>query len=169
VTRLVAAPICTEGLRLDPLQEDDAAEMAGVLADPALHTYIGGEPDDVDRLRARYRRMLAGPRDPAESWLNWIVRDGTGSAIGTVQATVVERAGLMRATVAWVIGVPWQGRGHASAAAAAMVAWLRQQGVTRVTAHVHPEHRAWERVAERCGLAPTGRTVGGERVWERTA
>jgi RimJ/RimL family protein N-acetyltransferase len=149
---------------LTPLVPADADEMAGVLADPELYRFTGGEPPDVDALRARYARLAVGQSaDGTEDWFNWIVRDPDGAAVGTVQATVT--AGGDHAEIAWVIGVPWQGRGYATAAAQALVAWLRAGGVRRVVARVHPDHAASVAVARRAGLEPTDRTVDGEQEW----
>jgi len=67
--------------------------------------------------------------------------------------------------VAWVIGVPSQGRGYATEAAAALVAHLRALGVRTITAHVHPDHAASAAVAAAIGLLPTDETERGERVW----
>jgi RimJ/RimL family protein N-acetyltransferase len=154
--------IGTANLELVPLTEGDSAELAVVLGDEALHEFIGGSPASPDQLRTRFRTLAAGSGRPDEIWLNWIVRlRATGQAVGTVQATVTDAA-----AIAWVIGVPWQGRGIASEAAAALVAWLENGGATTVTACIHPRHRASERVAERAGLAPTDTEVDGERVWE---
>ena len=61
-------PISTARLDLLPLAVEHAQEMAAVLADPALHTFIGGEPASRAALRARYERLVAGSPDPAESW-----------------------------------------------------------------------------------------------------
>jgi RimJ/RimL family protein N-acetyltransferase len=81
-----------------------------------------------------------------------------------VQATVVDDG--RTADVAWVVGAPFQGRGYAVEAAAGMVAWLRERGVAEVRAHIHPEHAASARVAERIGLLPTGdRDDDGEQIW----
>ena len=107
-------------VRLEPLAVVHAEEMAGVLADPALYEFIGGEPPDAATLRERYARLVVGRSgDGLEEWLNWIVRDPDGAAAGTVQATVTE--GGSHAEVAWVIGVPWQGRGYATDAARTLV------------------------------------------------
>lgn len=161
--------IRTEHLELAPLREADAAEMAIALGDDRLHEFIGGSPAGPDQLRDRYRKLAAGSGKPDELWLNWIVRRRiTGVAVGTVQATVTGVGARRTASIAWVIGVPWQGRGLASEAAAALVAWLRGLGVAAITASVHPRHRASERVAERAGLTPTEREVDGERIWELT-
>ena len=47
-------------LTLDPLRAEDAAELAPLLADPALHAFIGGEPDTPAELRARFERQARG-------------------------------------------------------------------------------------------------------------
>ncbi|MDJ0383120.1 GNAT family N-acetyltransferase [Streptomyces sp. G-G2] len=172
---------------LVPLGVGHAAEMAGVLADPALHRFIGGEPAGPDALRARYARQSAGSPDPAVLWGNWVLLlRGEGRLVGAVQATV--EAGT--AEVAWVIGTPWQGRGLATEAARALVAALttgRPAGATTVraaahapvthapvahapvahtvVAHVHPDHHASAAVASACGLAPTSVVQDGEVRW----
>jgi RimJ/RimL family protein N-acetyltransferase len=153
----------TGRLVLTPLVESDAPGMVGVLSDPALYGYTGGEPPDLGTLQARYRAQVAGSPTPGERWYNWIVRlAATGAPVGFVQATV---AGP-EADVAWVVGVPWQRRGIAREAAAEMCGWLRTSGVTRFTAHIHPDHAASAKVASALGLHPTGRSdEDGEEVW----
>jgi RimJ/RimL family protein N-acetyltransferase len=148
---------------LTPLAVSDAAEMVGVLADPTLYAFTGGEAPDLETLTARYHRQVAGATTPGERWCNWIVRLGdSGTAIGYVQATITADA----TDVAWVVGVAWQGRGLAREAVGAMVAWLRAHGTMPIRAHIHPEHRASERVAEAIGLALTAEVdEDGERVW----
>jgi len=161
--------LVTPRLRLVPLRVDHAVEMAGVLADPALNAFIGGRPPSTDELRATYRRQVAGRSpDGAEGWHNWIVRTrDPDEAVGFVQATI--RDGGRLADVAWVVGVPWQGRGFATEAARAMVAWLEARGAVTVTAHVRPGHAASERIAERAGLAATDEVEDGETIWRRDA
>ena len=158
----------TPRLRLDPLREIDAESMTIVLADPALHAFTGAEPLGAAALRQRFARLTIGRSgDGTQLWHNWIVRIATdGTAVGTVQATVA--ADEPTAEVAWVIGVPWQGRGYATEAAQALVAWLESVGVTTITAHIHPDHEASAVVASRAGLSPTTELEDGERVWRRT-
>jgi RimJ/RimL family protein N-acetyltransferase len=141
--------------------------MAPLLDDEDLHAHIGGRPATLDELSARYRRQSAG-RSPGgeEGWLNWVVRHRvSGAAVGAVQATLRGRAGQLAADLAWVIATEHQGQGYAGEAAAAMAAWLREHGVNALTAHIHPEHRASIRVAERLGLVPAGIVVDGETRW----
>lgn len=138
----------------EPLRVEHAEEMAAVLADPALHHFIGGEPLSPDGLRARYERLVAGSGNPAVSWCNWVLRLRAGSClVGTVQATITADG---TAEIAWVIGTPWQRRGLASEAARGLVAWLEQGPVHTVVAHVHPAHRASATVAAAAGLTDRG-------------
>jgi RimJ/RimL family protein N-acetyltransferase len=162
--------ITTSRLILTRLTLADAEQMAGVLADQQLYEYIGGGPPDVSDLRDRYQRQAAGSGNPDEIWLNWIVRlRGTRQPVGTVQATLIRKVTVWSAWVAWVIGVPWQGLGYASEAAAALVSWLHGQGVAVVNAAIYPANQASQRVARSAGLALTSDEVDGEQVWRVTA
>ena len=165
---LLAEAIATGRLNLLPLQVGHAGEMAAVLSDPALHTFIGGAPDTPQDLRSRYRRMAAGSPDPAVTWLNWVIRLRDESCLtGTVQATVSTAGHGPVAEIAWVVGTPWQGRGIAAEAARGLVEWLRRQAVPTVVAHIHPGHRASAAVADAAGLTPTGERHDGEVRWRR--
>ena len=145
-------------IRLEPLRVADAAEMVQVLGAPELYSYIGGRPPTLGELTEQYRRQVVGRSvDGREEWLNWIVRVDD-AAVGYVQATVHEGA---RAVVAWVIGLAWQSRGYATAAATELVALLWARGVRRIEAYIVPGHVGSERVAQRAGLTPTGRLSEG--------
>jgi RimJ/RimL family protein N-acetyltransferase len=161
------ATIRSPRLEMTAVSVRDAGEMAGVLADPRLHEFTGGRPDSPAELRERYRRWVAGPGEGGTAWLNWIVRTRAGgAAVGTVQATLrTAPDGTRGADIAWVIGVPWQGRGYASEAASALVEWLQARGVRRISASIHPDHSASAAVARRAGLEPTGELHDGEVVW----
>jgi RimJ/RimL family protein N-acetyltransferase len=136
--------------------------MAVVLADADLYLYTGGFAPTVDQLEARYRVQAEGSPDPGQTWHNWIVRE-RGEAVGFVQATVEGDS----ADVAWVVGVPWQGRGVASEAAGAMCEWLGSVGVSFIRAHIHPDHLASQRVAVSLGMVSSGEMdADGEVVWE---
>lgn len=157
--------IRTTRLDLLPLQVSHAAEMAVVLSDPALHTFIGGSPSTAEALRQRYERLVAGSPDPAVSWCNWVLRETSESRlVGTVQATVTGPT----AEIAWVVGTPWQGRGYASEAARALVDHLSGRSLHTVIAHIHPDHLASAAVARAAGLAPTAEMQDGEVRWRRS-
>jgi RimJ/RimL family protein N-acetyltransferase len=86
------ATLVTRRLLLSPLRPADAGPMAIVLGDPRLHEFTGGSPASPAALADRYRRLAVGSPDPAETWLNWIVRlRATAEPVGTVQATVTRQ------------------------------------------------------------------------------
>lgn len=153
--------INTVRLTLTPLGVADAAEMAGVLSDPALYTFTGGMPPTLVQLEELYRHQSTGAPEGGEVWHNWILRlDGT--AIGYVQATVEGDS----AELAWVVGVPWQGSGYATEASEAVRDWLADRGAARFSAHIHSDHSASRAIARRLGLRPTGQLDDdGEVIW----
>jgi len=159
-----AEALTTRRLALEPLRPEHARELAPVLDDPALHTFTGGEPASEAELYARYVRQAEGRSpDGTQGWLNWVARDrATHAPVGTVQATMSDRRS---AELAWVMATSRQGEGLATEAAAAVMAWLRGQGVTRFAAHIHPDHGASAAVARHLGLAATDARRRGEVRW----
>jgi RimJ/RimL family protein N-acetyltransferase len=148
-----ADELTTERLALARLRVSEAREMQAVLAEPALYRFTGGSPPSLEELEQRYRAQIAGPHAPDVSWHNWIVRLRTeGSAVGFVQATVTGDT----AEVAWLMGLSWQRQRIAVEAAFAVCDWLSTQGVRRLTALIHPDHVASEKVARRLGMVATG-------------
>jgi RimJ/RimL family protein N-acetyltransferase len=160
--------IVTARLELRPLRVDDAPEMVEVLADESLYDFTGGEPPSLETLRRRYALQVKGlSPDGKQEWRNWVVRlrQPPRPAVGIVQATIVDDGAV--AEVAWVIGLPWQGRGFATEASAALVEWLETRGVGTAIAHVHPHHAASTAIARKIGLLPTDVIDDGERLWTR--
>ncbi|MET8953313.1 GNAT family N-acetyltransferase [Streptomyces sp. NPDC004393] len=169
MSTFTAHAMSTARLDLLPLLVEHAEEMATVLSDPALHTFIGGTPDTLEALRSRYQRMTAGSPDPTVSWLNWVIRVRDEACLtGTVQATITPSSHGPVAEIAWVVGPAWQGRGIATEAARGLVEWLSRQRVQTVIAHIHPEHQASAAVATAAGLTPTDEWHEGEVRWSRS-
>ena len=172
-SRTIETPaLQTKRLSIDPICPPDAASLAVALSDPGLYHFIGGEPPSVEALAGRIQRWLAGPARAGEAWHNWAIRLASdGTVIGHLQATVTGAAtgAGAAADIAWILAVRWQGRGYASEAAIQLVRWLGSMNVDDVTAHIHPDHVASARVAERAGLEPTDDVEDGERVWRRSA
>ena len=166
----LAADVLLRGDRvvLEPLRVDHASEMAVLVDDSQLHTFIGGTPPTEEELVERYRHQVSGwSRDRSQRWLNWVVRRrADDQAVGTVQATVTSLDGLLVAEVAWVVGTAYQGQGYAKEAASTMVQWLRSRGISRVVAHIHPDHHASHAVARALGLSRTGTWHDGEERWQ---
>ena len=142
--------------------------MVGVLADPALYVYTGGEPPGLEELQARYARQARGRSpDGSELWFNWIARTRESrTAVGYVQVTLTPAKGV--ADMAWVIGTEHQRRGYAREAAAAVVEWLASSlRVGRITAHIGDANLASQGVARGLGFTPSDDIEEDERVWFR--
>ena len=142
--------------------------MVEVLADPSLYEYTGAEIPSLQLLEHRYAVQAVGHSDDGlQWWLNWVVSNrDSGKPVGFVQATVEDDGSSLVADIAWMISPKWQGQGIASEAAQAMVAWLRLNGVHRLTAHIHPNHQASMKVAQNQALHATSCKKDGETRWE---
>lgn len=160
--------VTSKRLRLEPLAVEHATEMIEVLADPSLYEYTGGEAPSGEQLRRRYAAQAVGrSEDGSQGWFNWIVKlQGSGAAVGFVQATVDQQGHGLEANIAWVISPACQGQRIATEATEAMIGWLRTNGVSRYVAFVHPEHHASMGVARNQGLHPTSVIEDGEIRWE---
>jgi RimJ/RimL family protein N-acetyltransferase len=164
---LKARPLSSGQVVLEPLRPRHAAELAPVLADPALYRYIGGEPPNLAELRSRFDRQSTGASpDGHDAWLNWVIRTpDTHTAAGTMQVTIRDGQAPPVAEVAWVVGSAYQRRGLAKAAACLVVDWLHEHGVVELCAHVNSENHPSAAVAASIGLSPTRETRDGEQVW----
>jgi RimJ/RimL family protein N-acetyltransferase len=164
----VADLIHTRRLALEPLHAGHAAEMAAVLSDPELYTFVGGEPPSEATLERRYAVQSVGHSpDNSTGWVNWIARESrSDQAVGYVQATVLRGDDEVVAEVAWVVGAEFQSAGFATEAAAGMLRWLALHGVDRFAAYIHPDHHASSAVALKLGFAPTAVVVDDEVRWE---
>jgi hypothetical protein len=66
-----AQPLLSERLVLEPLRVEHADEMAPLLDEPTLHTFIGGNPATLQELRGCYAQQVIGQTpDGSQHWLN---------------------------------------------------------------------------------------------------
>jgi RimJ/RimL family protein N-acetyltransferase len=162
--QLQMTSIASDRLVLEPVMAAHAAAMFPLLADEELYEFTGGKPPaDISEVR-RWFTALESRTSPEgdELWFTWIaIIADPETAIGYVQATVTGSD----ADIAWLIGLPWQGAGYGREAAQALVNWLGQRGISRVYAHIHPDHQASQGIARAAGLHPTGAASDGEVVW----
>lgn len=111
-------------LRLEPLVPDHAAEMFGMLSDPAIYEFENSPPESEAWLHARYVRLARrGPADGTQIWLNWVIRLPDDGAAGYVQATVLPEG---CALIAYELASRFWRRGIAGAAVTTMLEELRE-------------------------------------------
>ena len=118
---------------LEPQTAAHAAEMFGVLADPAIYEFENTPPPSLGWLTERYARLESRrSADGREQWLNWVIRLPGGELAGYVQATVSASG---TAFVAYELASRHWRQGIGGSAVAAMIACLRSAyGVDRCVA-----------------------------------
>lgn len=165
-------------LRGHTLADFDAC--AAMWADPAVTRYIGGRPSTEEEVWARVLRY-------AGLWAllgfgYWVVRErGAGRFVGEVGFADFRRdltPSLDGAPeVGWALATWAHGRGFATEAVRAALAWgdahlLHGGAAGRTVCLIHPEHVASIRVAEKCGYREAARTTyqgGATLIFERYA
>lgn len=146
-------PVDGTGVRLEPQLAAHADELYAILSDPALYTYTDEkEPQSAAWLRERFGRLEARTStDRSEDWLNWVVRNGSGVALGYVQATVTPDG---NAEIAYVLGRDYWRRGHGFEAVSLMLGELgASYGAKRATATLDPRNAASLALLSKLGFA----------------
>lgn len=151
-------------IKIVPVKRAHAAEMFPILTDRELYSFTGGDApldrEDVDRWFAALESRLSP--DGSERWLTWIVQlIECSTSIGYVQATVKNG----EADIAWLIGVEWQGQGYATEAVRSLGHWLSENHINSITARIHPDHTASQRLARHLNMRNTGLFREGEEIW----
>ncbi len=144
----------TRRLIMAPHRLADFADQAAMWADPAVVRYIGGSPATEEDSWARIMRC-------AGAWAllghgNWAVRERDSSAyVGDIGYIAARRTGVPGFNgdpeIGWAMNTLMHGKGYASEAIAAALAW-GQGRFTRTVAMIHPDNAASEAVALRAGF-----------------
>jgi RimJ/RimL family protein N-acetyltransferase len=153
----------TERLRLRGHRVDDFRECAAMWGDPAVTRYISGRPFTPEEVWARLLRYVG-------HWTLldfgfWLIEEKTtGSFVGEAGLAEFQREIEPRIQgvpeVGWVLSPRCCGRGYATEAVQATLAWGEQRfGAARTVCLIHPENRASVRVAEKCGYREFARTT----------
>lgn len=123
-----------------------------------MRRFIDSQTDPV--LAAAYREMLQGCQGHPEARLwhtLWMIDRQDGTHVGELSFKGFNPDGSVE--IGYGITSPFRGRGYATEAVSAAVAWaLRQPSVTRVEAETSPGNAASLRVLEKCSFTPTGAT-----------
>lgn len=152
----------TDRLLLRPFRPEDAArDVADAQAyrdDPEFARYLPHVPQPSTRADAEAFVALNMGEPWATSPTFAVVLDGR--LIGTVSFEVDPAA--RSAMLGYAVGRSWWGRGIATEAARAAVAWAAEAyALVRVWASVDARNVGSRRVLEKLGLLEEGRTAGG--------
>ncbi len=169
-----APALATERLTLRGHLPADLDECTALWADPAVTRFIGGRPSTREETWARVLRY-------AGLWAllglgYWVVRErATGRFVGEVGLADFRRDVTPpldgAPEVGWALA-PWaHGRGYATEAVRAALAWSDAHlAAPRTVCMISPGNDASVRVADKCGFRPLGdATYKGQdqRLFER--
>jgi len=161
-------PILTPRLLLRRSRPEDAEAISSYRSDPEVHRYQGWERTDRSGIRAEIEEMAR--REPGEpgGWVQLSVEEQPGGPIvGDVGLSCVDgEPGTIK--VGYTIAPAFQGRGYATEAIDALVAYAFDTlDADLVRAYASAENIPSHRVAEKVGLHLVERIErrdGGE-VW----
>jgi RimJ/RimL family protein N-acetyltransferase len=153
----------TKRLTLRGHRLEDFPECAALWADPEVTRYIGGRPSTEEEVWARLLRYVG-------HWAllgfgYWVVLEkSTGRFVGEVGLAnfrrAIEPSFLGAPEAGWVLA-PWaHGRGFATEAIGAVMAWGGKRfGASRTVCMIDPGNLPSIRVAEKCGYREFARTT----------
>jgi RimJ/RimL family protein N-acetyltransferase len=161
-------PLRTNRLLLRRSRPEDSDAISAYRSDPNVHRYQGWERTDVDGIRRQIEEMAQrAPGEPG-GWVQLSVEErDAGRLVGDVGLNSVDGdPGVIE--IGYTIAPLYQGRGYATEAVAALVAYaLDALEADVVRAYASAENLASIRVAEKVGLrlVERFRRRHGDAVW----
>lgn len=123
-----------------------------------MEAIIAAEP--VEEMKLAYTEMLDGCLQHPEQWewyAIWMIDLKDGTHIGDLCFKGLDASG--KSEIGYGIYEDYEGKGYATEAVTAVSDWaLCQPGVKGVTAQTEEDNHASQRVLEKSGFVPTGRT-----------
>jgi len=156
----------TERLRLRRHTVRDLAACAALWADPEVTRYIGGRPFTREETWARVLRYIG--HWAALGYGFWAVEEKAGGEfVGELGFADFQREiepPLDAPEAGWVFVPRVHGRGYASEALRAALAWADAHlAAPRLVCLIHPDNAASFRVAEKCGFREWRRALYQEQ------
>ena len=136
----------TERLKIYPASQEQMEE------------FIAAQSDE--NLKAAYTEMLSGSLAHPKQWnwyAIWMIELKNGPHIGELCFKGLDENGV--AEIGYGISGGYQNQGFAGEAVQAVVAWaLKEPEVTAIEAETDANNIASQRVLEKCGFEPNGKT-----------
>ncbi len=151
----------TERLTLRGHRLDDFPASAAMWADPVVTRHFGGKPLSNEESWTKFLRYFG--HWALLGYGYWVVEENaTGNFAGEVGFADYKRdiqPPLNAPEIGWVLASQFHGKGYATEAVRAAVAWGDRDFKSRTTCIIHPENLASIRVAEKCGYREFRRTT----------
>jgi RimJ/RimL family protein N-acetyltransferase len=153
----------TDRLILRGHRLDDFKDCAAMWTDPGVVRYIGGKPCSEEEIWARMLRYVGHWRLMGFGY--WAIEEkASGEYAGEVGFADFKRdikPSLKDSPeLGWALVSRVHGRGYATEAVRAAVAWGEERfGAAKTACMIHPENLASVRVAEKCGYQEYQRTT----------
>ncbi|WP_268793392.1 GNAT family N-acetyltransferase [Nocardioides sp. Soil796] len=139
----------SERLRFREMTIDDLDAMSDLLGDPEVMAHY---PRPKTRAEAQAWVEWNLANYARDGFGLWIIEDLEGRFVGDCGLTWQRVEGREDLEIGYHVVPAMQGRGLASEGARACRELARRRGIERLIAIVHPDNRASQRVAEKCGL-----------------
>jgi RimJ/RimL family protein N-acetyltransferase len=144
--------LVTDRLVLRRSRPGDAETISAYRSDPAVHRQQGWDRTDPDGVRADIEEMAS--RTPGEpgGWVQFSLEDREGRLVGDVGISPADgEPGVVK--VGYTVAPAFQGRGYATEAIGALVAYAFDTlGADVVRAYASADNAPSIRVAEKVGL-----------------
>ena len=151
-TPISAPTLTTARLTLTGHAAPDLEDCAAMWSDPRVYAMIGGQPRSREDVWIRLLRAIG--QWTLFGYGAWVARDATGRLIGELGLMETRRAitPSIDATpeVGWTLAGDAQGKGYASEALAAILAWTDTR-IPATTCIIDPANAPSIRLAERLG------------------
>lgn len=163
MSMITVPPLDTDHLTLRGHRADDFAECLALWGDPDVTRHISGRPSTQEEVWARLLRYVG--HWAVLGFGYWVVREkASGRFVGEVGFADFRREidPPLGATpeIGWVISPSVHGKGYATEAARAALAWSdARHGWARTVCLISPENVRSIRVAEKCGYREIRRTT----------
>lgn len=157
-----AVPIRTQRLTIRPLRPSDAEAMLTVYSDPEVTRFIPGGVRDMHATRQRVADLIA--HHDCHGVSKWAVTLSDSSLlIGDCGLQFLP--GRPELELGFHFARAYWGRGYATEAASACLAWALTNRTERILAVVDPQHRSSQRVLTKLSMHPIGRDHILGRTW----
>jgi RimJ/RimL family protein N-acetyltransferase len=169
---MIAPTLTTDRLILRAQTLEDFEAYQAAWADPELTRFIGGAPRDRNTSWQKF--LMGSGLWPVLGYGFWSFTDRqTGAFLGNGGLAQFERgvAALVgHVEAGWAFVPAAWGKGYATEAMAAILAWGDAQGITETRAIIDHSNTASARVAEKLGftiLLPTIPEFSESALWQR--